>query len=84
MNSSFEQFMKTLALYIDYRNEWLVSTKDEFVFGNDLFEDYVKQIDRNALHDANDDAFWSRVMELLRFEEIGYGMTYGKCSSGEM
>ena len=75
INSSFEQYMKTLALYVNYRNEWLPPTVDEFAFGNDLFEEYIKQIDNSVLQGEYYDTFWSRVVELLRYDEVGYNAT---------
>ncbi|MDO5581574.1 MAG: hypothetical protein Q4G69_10600 [Planctomycetia bacterium] len=71
VNSSFEQYMNTLALYIIHQNEMGPSISlEEFVRRNTLFEQYVQKIDPMALPGGQTETFWSRVIQLLRSEEF--------------
>lgn len=70
-NSSFEQYIKTLALYIVHHNNMEPTiTLDDFVYRNDLFVEYVKKIDPMALKSEQSETFWTRVIGLLRSEEF--------------
>jgi hypothetical protein len=69
INSSIEQFIKTLVLYTIHHDRPANDNYDENVNANEMFEAYIKKIDHRAIQE-NSETFWSRVLEELIVEDM--------------
>jgi hypothetical protein len=69
INSSIEQFIKTLALYTIHHDRPTNDNYDENIKANKMFETYIKKIDHRAIQE-NSETFWSRALEELIIESL--------------
>jgi hypothetical protein len=69
INSSIEQFIKTLALYTIHHDRPTNDNYDENIKANKIFETYIKKIDHRAIQE-NSETFWSRALEELIVESL--------------
>lgn len=69
INSSIEQFIKTLALYTVHHDRPADMSYNESVKANEMFGEYVKRIDKRAMNDKTE-TFWGRVLDDLANEDI--------------